>query len=145
VSSYIDLLSEDHRRIRRALEGLIAEEENQIRSLRGALDEYTSALDRRVIRTMVFRSLFGPRQAETLAAETDTEEASKPVTHTTQELEKSMLILEAYREALQLIDSGAPLGDLAQLDMSVRMRAAELMADEPNGDDSAAFRPAPGR
>jgi hypothetical protein len=126
--------------MRRALEGLIAEEEGQIRALRGALDEYMRALDRRIIRTMVFRSLFGVRQADTMTAESDTEEASKPVTETTRQLEKSMLVLEAYREALEMIDSGAPLDELSRLDLSVRMRAAELMAGEANGDDSGAFR-----
>jgi hypothetical protein len=143
VASYIDLLSEDHRRVRRALEGLIAEEEIQIKTLRGALDEYTGALDRHVVRTMVFRSLFGGRQAETMTSETDTEEASKPVTETTRLLEKSMLILDAYREALQLIDSGKPLDDLARLDPSVRMRAAELLSEGGAAGASEVLPPPP--
>jgi hypothetical protein len=99
------------------------------------------ALDCRIIRTMVFRSVFGPRQADTVTAEADTEKAGEPVTETTRQLEKSMLILEAYREALQLVDSGAPLGELSQLDMSVRARAAELMADSADWDESGTYRP----
>jgi hypothetical protein len=123
--------------MRRALESLIAEEENQIRSLREALEEYTRALDRRVIRAMVFRSLFGPTQTDTLLAQTDTEEASKPVTETSRELEKSTLILQALREALQMIDGGAPLDDIARLETAARMRALEALG----GDDTGAFPP----
>jgi hypothetical protein len=134
VATYVDLLSADQRRMRRALESLIAEEENQIRALREALDEYTRSLDRRVIRTMVFRSLFGPTQADTLSSQTDTEEASKPVTDTTRQLERSILVLQAYRESLQMIESGAPLDDLARLETAARMRAQELAQSDDELD-----------
>jgi hypothetical protein len=139
VATYIELLSADQRRMRRALESLIAEEENQIRSLREALEEYTRALDRRVIRAMVFRSLFGPTQTDTLIAQTDTEEASKPVTDTTRQLEKSILVLQALREALQMIDSGSPLDDIARLETAARMRAQEALGLGEDGDITGAF------
>jgi hypothetical protein len=127
--------------MRRALESLIAEEENQIRGLRDALDEYTRALDRRIIRTMVFRSLFGPTQADTLTSQTDTEEASKPVTDTTRALDKSILVLQALREALQMIDAGAPLDDLSRLETAARMQVQQTTGDLGDSDDTGAFPP----
>jgi hypothetical protein len=112
--------------MRRALESLIAEEENRIRVLKESLEEYTQALDRRVVRALVYRGIFGPKQTETLTAQTDTEEASKPVTETTELLARSVLILQTYRQGLAAIESGATLEDLARLDPGGRA----------DGDDS---------
>ncbi len=139
MASYVELLSEDQRRMRRALESLIAEEENRIRVLKESLEEYTQALDRRILRTIVYRSIFGPTQAETIAAQTETEEASKPVTDTTRLLEKAMLTLQAYREALAAIESGAALDDLSRLEVGARMAHEGTAA--VNWDDTGAFAP----
>ena len=125
--------------MRRALESLIAEEENRIRVFKESLEEFTQALDRRVLRTLVYRSVFGPTQAETLTAQTDTEEASKPVTETTRQLEKSLLILQAYREALAAIESGATLDDLSRLEAGARAAFEGTIGSD--WDDTGQFVP----
>ncbi len=139
MASYVDLLSEDQRRMRRALESLIAEEENRIRVHKESLEEYTQALDRRVLRALVYRSIFGPTQTETVTAQTDTEEASKPVTETTRQLERSILVLQAFREALAAIESGATLDDLSRLEAGAR--AAFEGSIGADADETGSFLP----
>lgn len=142
MASYVELLGADQQRIRRALESLIAEEEQRVRELRRALEEHMSALDRRIIRTLVFRSIFGPTQSETLTAQADTEEASKPVTETTRELERSTLVLQALREALQIVESGATLDDLGRMQTPTRSRVQQGMTESGDGSGSGFLPPA---
>jgi hypothetical protein len=108
VPSYIDDLTEDRARVVKALMSLIDEEEEIIRNLTQALTEYRDALDRAIIRTMIFRNLYGPTQALTQMAEADAQEASGPVTETSSRLEREMQMLRVYREALKQVQEGVP-------------------------------------
>lgn len=115
MASYIDTLGEDRDRIRRALKGLIEEQETRIRELSETLSEYGTLLDRHVLRTMIFRGAFGSGGAETMLAETETEVASKPVTEAAKQLERETNILKLYQEALARIESGGSLEDLGKI------------------------------
>src|SRR5438093_566195 len=103
MSSYIEQLEHDRERMQRALQGLIAQQEARLEELGQALAVATEILDRLVVRTMVFRSTFGSGTQEQMLAETDAEEASKPVTETTRQMERETQVLDAYRHALERI------------------------------------------
>ncbi|HZT08270.1 MAG TPA: hypothetical protein VFC51_14695 [Chloroflexota bacterium] len=111
MPSYVDELSEDRERVLKALRGLIEEQEARVRALTEALAQYTETLDRRIIRTMIFRNTFGATQTNTLMAEGDTQDATRPVTETTVQLERENEILHAYRQALRQVETGARLVD----------------------------------
>lgn len=115
MASYIELLAEDRQRMRQGLEKLIEQQEGRIRELSATLAQYSEVLDRRILRTMIFRNIFGAGQADSLTAEVDTEEASKPVTETTRQLERETQVLKAYRDAVQQLEAGAPLEELGKL------------------------------
>lgn len=118
MASYMDLLGGDQERMRKALQGLVEEQEATIAQLKVSLAEYTDVLDRRILRTMVFRKAFGEGQTDTLTAETDTEEASKPVTEATRQLEKETHILNAYKEALAQVEAGGSLDSMGKIEIS---------------------------
>lgn len=109
MASYIELLLDDSERVRKALQGLMEEQEARLRQLTTALQEYSDALDRSILRTLIFRTTFGAGQQETLTAETETGEASKPVTEVTRQIQRQTMILDAYREALQKVETGGRL------------------------------------
>lgn len=109
MASYIELLLDDSERVRKALQVLMEEQEARLRQLTTALQEYTDTLDRNILRTLIFRTTFGAGQQETLTAETETAEASKPVTEVTRQIQRQTMILDAYREALQKVEAGGKL------------------------------------
>lgn len=109
MASYIELLLDDSERVRKALQVLMEEQEARLRQLSTALQEYTDTLDRNILRTLIFRTTFGAGQQETLTAETETAEASKPVTEVTRQIQRQTMILDAYREALQKVEAGGKL------------------------------------
>jgi HPt (histidine-containing phosphotransfer) domain-containing protein len=115
VPSYVEFLADDHERVRRALQRLVEEQEDSIGELTRALEEYMDALDRKIVRAAVFRSTFGAGESQTVLAETDLEQASKPVTETSHQLEKERRVLLAYREALMRIDGGEAPHELLEL------------------------------
>jgi hypothetical protein len=115
VASYVEHLADDHERIRRALQRLVEEQEDTIGELTRALEDYMDTLDRRIVRAAVYRSMFGSGQSETVLAETDLEQASKPVTETSHQLERERRVLLAYREALARIDEGEAPHQLLEL------------------------------
>lgn len=109
MASYIELLLDDSERVRKALQVLMEEQEARLRQLTTALQEYSDTLDRNILRTLIFRTTFGAGQQETLTAETETAEASKPVTEVTRQIQRQTMILDAYREALQKVEAGGKL------------------------------------
>lgn len=109
MASYIELLLDDSERVRKALQVLMEEQEARLRQLSTALQEYSDTLDRNILRTLIFRTTFGAGQQETLTAETETAEASKPVTEVTRQIQRQTMILDAYREALQKVEAGGKL------------------------------------
>ncbi len=109
MPSYVDELSEDRARVVKALNSLIEEQEELVRDLNDALTEYREVLDRLIVRTMIYRNIFGATQSHTVMAEKDAQDASRPVTETTAQLERETEVLGVYREAVKQIDNGAPL------------------------------------
>ncbi|MEA2642807.1 MAG: hypothetical protein QOF51_4201 [Chloroflexota bacterium] len=114
MATYMDVLAEDKERMRRGLEGLIQEQEQRVGELTNELHSLMQRLDQLILRTLIYRNTYGAGGTETMAAETDTEEASKPVTEVTRQLERERAMLKTYRDALAQITSGAPLEDLGK-------------------------------
>jgi len=114
MASYVELLAEDPQRVRQALERLIEHQVAHLKELEETLEGYKVVLDEHILRTLIFRNAFGAT-ADTLTAETDTEEASKPVTETMRQHERETQVLAAYREALAQIEAGLDLESLGKL------------------------------
>lgn len=109
MASYIELLLDDRERLQKALQGLIEEQDARLHQLTAALQEHSDTLDRQILRTLIFRTTFGAGQQDTLTAETETAEASKPLTEVTRQIQKQTMILDAYREALHKVEAGGKL------------------------------------
>jgi hypothetical protein len=109
MPSYVDELTEDRGRVLKALTSLIEEQEELVRDLTDALTEYREVLDRAILRTMIYRNVFGATQTQSIMAEKDAQDASRPVTETTAQVERESEVLRVYREALKQIDTGLPL------------------------------------
>jgi hypothetical protein len=114
MPTYVEVLTEDRKRVRKALQSLIADQERKVAELRATLAEHAEALDQHVLRTMIFRYTFGPGQTDTLSAEIEAQEASRPVTEETVQLERELEILRAFRSALEQIDAGKPFNELSR-------------------------------
>lgn len=112
MASYIELLLDDSDRVRKALQGLIEEQDARLHQLSASLQEYSDALDRLVLRTVIFRTTFGAGQQETLTSETETAEASKPLTAVIHQIEKETMVVNAYREALQKVEMGGKIEEV---------------------------------
>jgi hypothetical protein len=110
----MELLTEDRARVQQTLLDLVRQQEQRIEELKAALARDSVVLDQNILRTMVFRNLFGSTQTETLTSETDTEEASKPVTEKTRQIERETQILQAYQVALKQLEAGAPMEQLGK-------------------------------
>ena len=119
MPSYFESLGEDRQRVHKALQRLIEAQQNLIRDLSATLQGHMDALDEGILRTMVFRNLFGAGSAETATTEVDVQQASRPVTDITRQLEKEGQVLKSYREALGQVESGAPLESLGKFDIEV--------------------------
>jgi hypothetical protein len=109
MATYLDGLLADRERMRRALMALIESEAATVRELQANLESYAQALDAQIMRLMVYRGLYGETQAETLGAQTDVEEASKPHTATQEALAKHQRILQGLQEALLRLEKGEAL------------------------------------
>jgi len=112
MASYLEVLTADRERMRRALMGQIEEEAAAIRELQESLEQYGAELDQKIVRLMIFRGIFGPSQQETLSAQVDVEEASKPHTTAREGLAHHQRVLQALQEALlRLQQTGSIDGD----------------------------------
>jgi hypothetical protein len=100
MSSYLDVLTADRERMRRALKGQIEAEAGAVRDLQAELERQTAELDQKIVRLMIFRSLFGASQQETLAAQVEVEETAKPHATATQQLAYHQRVLQSLQEAL---------------------------------------------
>ncbi|HEY7060433.1 MAG TPA: hypothetical protein VII06_03065 [Chloroflexota bacterium] len=100
MASYLEQLTADRERLRRALMAQIEEEAATIRQLQEDLEQYGTVLDQKIVRLMIFRGLFGSSQQETLGAQVDVEEASKPHTAARDSLTYHQRVLQALQEAL---------------------------------------------
>jgi len=109
MPSYVDELSDDRGRVIKALQSLIDEEEEIVHDLTDQLVEYREQLDRAVIRTMIYRNLYGPNQGLTVMAEKDAQDAMSPVNETTLRLDRETEILRVFRETIKQVEEGSPL------------------------------------
>ena len=115
MASYVEVLGEDRGRTEKALRDLIEQQEHRLEELNGELAAYAKVLDQRIVKTMVFRNLYGAGAQETLTAETETEEASKPVTEANRQIERETQILESFRQALEQLQAGASIEELGKV------------------------------
>ena len=106
MATYLDGLNADRERQRRALKALIEQEAKAVRELQSEVEARAAELDQMIVRLQVFRGIYGPAQQETMAAQVDVEETSKPHTAATQGLATHQKILQALQEALIRLESG---------------------------------------
>ena len=106
MATYLDSLMGDRERMERALSAQIESEAARVRDLQADVASYANTLDEQIVRLMIFRRLYGRSAQETLMAETDVEEASKPHTAALQELATHQKILQALQEALIKLKQG---------------------------------------
>jgi hypothetical protein len=106
MATYLETLIADRERQRQALTALIESEAAQVRELQASVAAYSKALDEQIVRLMVLRGLFGPSSQDTLNAEVEVEEASKPHTAALAELARRQRILQALQEALIRLNQG---------------------------------------
>ncbi|GEM_PF-3811374 len=97
MSSLQEQLFADTARLRRAIDALVATQEQVVKRLRAQLDEHQAELDRQVLRLALLRERFGEGHIETINAMRDAEEASKPLAETRAALERQRQLLELYR------------------------------------------------
>ena len=109
MATYLDSLMDDRERIERALTAQIEAEAARVRDLQADVASYANTLDQQIVRLMIFRGIYGRSAQETLLAETDVEEASKPHTSAVQELATHQRILQALQEALIKLKQGQSL------------------------------------
>ena len=109
MATYLDSLMGDRERMERALSAQIESEAARVRDLQADVASYANTLDEQIVRLMIFRRLYGRSAQETLMAETDVEEASKPHTAALQELATHQRILQALQEALIKLKQGQSL------------------------------------
>ncbi len=109
MASYLDALLADRDRMRRALKAQIEAEAATVRELQAELDRRALELDQKILRLLVFRMLWGPGQQETMAAQVDVEEASKPHTQVQQQLAYHQKVLQALQEALLRVEQTGTL------------------------------------
>ncbi len=109
MATYLDSLMDDRERIERALAAEVEAEAARVRDLQADVASHASTLDQQIIRLMIFRKLYGHSAQETLLAETDVEESSKPHTAALQELATHQKILQALQEALINLKQGRSL------------------------------------
>ncbi len=109
MATYLDSLIADRERMERALTAQIEAEAARVRDLQADVASHASTLDQQIVRLMIFRGIYGRSAQETLLAETDVEEASKPHTAALQELATHQRILQALQEALIKLKQGQSL------------------------------------
>ncbi len=100
MASYLETLMADRERMRRALSAQIEQETTTICQLEADLEKYSQELDEKIVRLMIYRGIFGSTQQETLGAQVEAEEASKPHALAREELAHHQKILKAMQEAL---------------------------------------------
>lgn len=129
MASYLEVLTEDRERMRRALMAQIEEEAAAIRQLQEELEQYGALLDQKIVRLMIFRGLFGAAQQETLNAQVDAEEASKPHTSAREQLAHHEKVLQGLQDALvRLLQTGSIDGGAGQ-SQEAKLTVADILGE----------------
>ena len=128
MASYVEELMADRERLRRALTGVIEAEAAAVRELQANSQSYARALDEQIVRYTIYRTLYGPTQAETERARIAVEEASKPHVTAELELEQHQRILQALQEALMRIERGEPI-DATASDADAKLTVADILSE----------------
>ena len=129
MASYLEALTEDRERLRRALMAQIEEEAAAIRQLQEDLEQCAVVLDQRIVRLMIFRGLFGPSQQETLSAQVDVEEASKPHTSAREQLAYHQRVLQALQEALARLQQTGSLDGATAGSQEAKLTVADILGE----------------
>ena len=128
MASYLDSLVGDRERSRRALVALIESETAAIRELQANITLYSQTLDQQIIRLMVYRGIFGNAQAETLNAQVEVEEASKPHTAVLRQLQHRQRVLQALQDMLARLDRGEGLGAAGRAE-DTKLTVADILGE----------------
>ncbi|HLH23626.1 MAG TPA: hypothetical protein VK066_13985 [Chloroflexota bacterium] len=129
MASYLEALTADRERMRRALLGQIEEEAAAIRQLQEELERCSAVLDQKIVRLMIFRGLFGPSQQETLNAQVDVEEASKPHTVAREQLAYHQKVLQALQEALLRLQQTGSIESGSAPAQDAKLTVADILGD----------------
>jgi len=129
MASYLEALTADRERMRRALMGQIDEEAAAIRQLQESLEQYGAMLDQKIVRLMIFRGIFGPSQQETLSAQVDVEEASKPHTTAREALAHHQKVLQALQEALLRLQQTGSMDGNATPTVEAKLTVADILGE----------------
>jgi hypothetical protein len=129
MASYLEALTEDRERMRRALMGQIEEEAAAIRQLQEDLEQYASVLDQKIIRLMIYRGLFGESQQEALSAQVDVEEASKPHTSARDQLAHHQKVLQALQEALLRLQQTGSIDAEGAPSKDAKLTVADILGE----------------
>jgi hypothetical protein len=130
MASYLESLTEDRERMRRALMAQIEDEAAAVRGLQEQLEQYGAVLDQKIVRLMIFRGLFGPTQQETLNAQVDVEEASKPHTSAREQLAHHQRVLQALQEALVRHQQTGSIDSEATQSTNTKLTVADILGEE---------------
>lgn len=98
MATYLDQLSGEPERLRQALTRLVDQQQANVQRLEQLFGEYVGHLDQQVLRALFLRQLFGAGHGETMEAERNAEDSSKPVTELRGVLTRQRGILELYRK-----------------------------------------------
>lgn len=129
MASYLETLTADRERMRRALMGQIEEEAAAIRQLQEELEQCAVVLDQKIVRLMVFRGIFGPSQQETMGAQIDVEEASKPHTLARDQLAYHQRVLQALQEALLRLQQTGSIGGSEAQAADAKLTVADILGE----------------
>lgn len=104
MTSLVDQLNADRPRYKRALSGLIAEQEAAIHRLRQDLAEAQTILDRGLLKLVIFVEELGRGSSDTITAQREAEDANTVVGELARKLERQHTVLEHYRKRLNAAD-----------------------------------------
>ena len=129
MSSYLEALTADRERLRRALQGQIETEAAAVRDLQSEQERLALELDQKIVRLMIFRGLFGPDQQETLSVQVEVEEVAKPHALTTQQLSYRQRVLQALQEALLRLEQTGGLDSPPATAGDAKLTVADILGE----------------
>jgi len=131
MSSYLEALTADRERMRRALKAQIEAEAGAVRDLQAELDRLSLELDQKIVRLMIFRGLFGDEQQESLNAQVEVEEVAKPHSTALQQLAYRQRVLQALQEALLRLEQtgGIEGGPQPAAAGDAKLTVADILGD----------------
>src|SRR5215210_1096450 len=126
MSSYLEALTADRERLRRALQGQIETEAAAVSDPQSEQERLALELDQKIVRLMIFRGLFGPDQQETLSVQVEVEEVAKPHALATQQLSYRQRVLQALQEALLRLEQTGGLDSPPATAGDVKLTVADI-------------------